>query len=94
MVVYWRRGCMYCASLRRSLRRAGLETIERDIWADPDAAEFVRRHARGNETVPTVDIAGAVFVNPTSRDVLTAVAEAGIELPPPPPRWWSRGRGG
>lgn len=92
IVVYRRAGCGFCASLRRQLRRAGVATVERDIWADADAAAFVRRHAGGNETVPTVDVAGAVLVNPTARQVMTAARAAGIAVPEPTTRWWQRGR--
>ena len=34
------------------------------------AAAFVRAHARGSETVPTVDVAGEVRVNPSPSEVL------------------------
>lgn len=81
---------MFCASLRRQLRRTGLATTERDIWADPDAAAFVRDHARGNETVPTVDVAGTVLVNPTARQVLAAARDAGLPAPEPARPWWRR----
>jgi glutaredoxin-like protein len=81
--VYWRPGCGFCSALFRSLRRAGLPFREVDIWEDPDAAAFVRAHARGNETVPTVDVAGTVLVNPQARQVLDLAAEAGIELVDP-----------
>lgn len=74
VVVYWRRGCLVCALLRRRLRRTGLTIVERDIWADPDAAAFVRAHAGGNETVPTVAVGGEVLVNPSLRHVLRAAA--------------------
>ena len=90
IVVYRRAGCVFCASLRRQLRRAGVATVERDIWADADAAAFVRLHAGGNETVPTVDVAGTVLVNPTARQVLTVAREAGIAVADPPRRWWQR----
>jgi len=93
IVVYRRAGCGFCASLRRQLRRAGVATVERDIWADAGAAAFVRLHAGGNETVPTVDVAGTVLVNPTARQVLTVAREAGIAVPDPPRPWWQRRRG-
>ena len=92
VVVYRRAGCPFCASLRRQLRRIGMITVERDIWADPDAAAFVRRHAGGNETVPTVDVAGTVLVNPTARQVVLAAQAAGVAVPVPPDRWWHRRR--
>jgi glutaredoxin len=72
IVFYWRRGCLFCALLRRKLRAAGLTWTERDIWADDDAAAFVRQHARGNETVPTVAVGDEVLVNPSIRRVLDA----------------------
>jgi glutaredoxin len=92
IVVYRRAGCAFCASLRRQLRRAGVATVERDIWADADAAAFVRRHAGGNETVPTVDVAGTILVNPTARQVMAVARAAGIAVPEPPRRWWQRRR--
>lgn len=76
--MYWRRGCPASFLLRRRLRWAGLETTERDIWADPDASAFVRVHAGGFETVPTVEVAGEVLVNPTARQVLDAATAAGL----------------
>lgn len=79
MTVYWRRGCAFCIALRLGLRRAGIETVERNIWKDPDAAAFVRAHANGNETVPTVDIAGTVLVNPSVRKVVAQARSAGVE---------------
>jgi len=92
IVVYWRPGCGFCASLRRQLRRAGVATVERDIWSDPEAAAFVRRHARGNETVPTVDVAGTVLVNPSARQVVAVARQAEIPVSDPPRPWWQRRR--
>lgn len=82
ITVYWRPACPYCQRLRRGLRRAGVATSERDIWADDDAAATVRAVAGGDETVPTVEIDGRFLVNPSVRQVLAAV---GTE--PPPKRW-------
>lgn len=81
--VYWRPGCGFCAALFRGLRRAGLPHREIDIWEDPEAAAFVRAHARGHETVPTVDVAGTVLVNPPASRVVALAAEAGIEAEAP-----------
>ena len=90
VTVYWRRGCPFCASLRRGLRRHGLPVTEVDIWADAAGAAFVRGHAGGNETVPTVDVAGTVVVNPSTRRVLALAADAGVASPTPRGRWWRR----
>ena len=86
IVMYQRKGCVFCALLRRQLRRTGLPVLERDIWADADAAAFVRRHADGNETVPTVDVAGTVLVNPSVGQVVALARAAGIVGANPPPR--------
>jgi len=88
VTVYWRPGCPYCMSLRRGLKRSGLATSEVDIWSDPSGAAFVREHAGGNETVPTVDIAGTVLVNPSARTVVDAAADAGLTVAPHLKRWW------
>lgn len=93
VVVYWRPGCGFCSSLRRQLADAGVPTREIDIWADPDAAAQVRAVAKGNETVPTVAVAGRFLVNPPARTVVALAAEAGIIAAPPddaPPRLWRR----
>jgi mycoredoxin len=73
VTVYWRPGCPYCAALRRGLRRAGLVTAEVNIWSDPTAVATVRSIAGGNETVPTVVVAGTGLVNPSVREIFAAV---------------------
>jgi mycoredoxin len=73
--LYWRPGCGFCAMLRRKLDKLGVERVEHNIWDNPDAAATVRRHARGNETVPTVVVGGTGLVNP-SADKLIADLEA------------------
>ncbi|SDY04591.1 Uncharacterized conserved protein, DUF427 family [Modestobacter sp. DSM 44400] len=74
--VLWRPGCPYCARLRRGLQRAGVPTVERNIWADPAAASRVRAATGGDETVPTVLVGGRALVNPSVRDVVAAVRAA------------------
>ncbi|MFF8674469.1 glutaredoxin domain-containing protein [Streptomyces sp. NPDC015242] len=63
-VVFWRPGCRYCLRLRMRLgRRAGrLHWV--DIWRDPEGAAVVRAATGGDETVPTVLVAGRPHVNP------------------------------
>lgn len=73
MVVYWRPGCPYCMKLRLRLRFSGLTYTEVNIWRDPRAAAFVRSVADGNETVPTVTVAGQAMVNPSKRRIIDAV---------------------
>lgn len=76
ITVYWRPGCMYCMALKRSLSKAGVETTDVNIWDVDGAREIVRAAANGNETVPTVEVGGRFYVNPSARQVMAA---AGIE---------------
>lgn len=66
---YWRPGCGFCTMLRRGLDKAGIETVDHNIWDDPDDAAIVRRYANGNETVPTIVIGDVGMVNPSTRQV-------------------------
>lgn len=61
-IVYWRPSCPFCLRLRVSLLGRRAHWV--DIWRDPEAAAAVRAVADGNETVPTVIIAGIAHVNP------------------------------
>ncbi|MFD6339745.1 glutaredoxin domain-containing protein [Streptomyces sp. NPDC060131] len=63
-VVYWRSGCKYCLRLRVRLGRRARQLHWVDIWRDPAGAEAVRAANEGNETVPTVFVAGRPHVNP------------------------------
>jgi len=85
VTVYWRPGCPFCTMLRWSLARAGVTTTDVNIWTDPGAAAVVREAARGNETVPTVEVGGRFLVNPSARQVMAA---AGFETTGDPSRRW------
>lgn len=69
---FWRPGCGFCMMLQRRLDAIGLDYDKRNIWEDPEAAEFVRSVANGNETVPTVVVGGEAMVNPTADEVRAA----------------------
>jgi len=73
VVIYWRPGCTFCMLLRLRLLRTPLKRRMVNIWEDPEAAAFVRSVADGNETVPTVTVAGHAMVNPSKRKLLDAV---------------------
>jgi mycoredoxin len=74
VVVYWRPMCTYCMKLRLRLRFTRLRYTKVNIWRDPEAAAFVRSVADGNETVPTVTVAGRAMVNPSKKQLMEAVA--------------------
>ena len=74
VTVYWRPGCGFCARLLRDIESAGIAHDRVNIWEKPDAAEFVRSVARGNETVPTVTVGDQTLVNPTIAQLQSALA--------------------
>lgn len=63
-IVFWRSGCQYCLRLRIRLGRDARQLHWVDIWRDPAGAATVRAANEGNETVPTVVVAGRPHVNP------------------------------
>ncbi|MBO1335685.1 glutaredoxin domain-containing protein [Streptomyces sp. VRA16 Mangrove soil] len=63
-IVYWRPGCTYCLRLRFRLGRHARRAHWVDIWRDPAAAAAVRAVNHGDETVPTVVLAGRARTNP------------------------------
>ncbi|MEU8079963.1 glutaredoxin domain-containing protein [Catellatospora citrea] len=63
-IIYWRPGCQFCLRLRIRLGTAARRAHWVDIWRDPDGAAAVRAITGGDETVPTVVVAGQPHVNP------------------------------
>ncbi|MGV4885106.1 glutaredoxin domain-containing protein [Streptomyces viridosporus] len=63
-IVFWRPGCTYCLQLRIRLGRSAHRLHWVDIWRDPAGAAAIREANDGNETVPTVVVAGRPHVNP------------------------------
>lgn len=71
--VYWRPYCPYCHRLLRALERAQVAVVLHNIWEDDAARQFVASHNRGNETVPTVSLAGVVSTNPAPAALLAEI---------------------
>ncbi|MEU6663134.1 glutaredoxin domain-containing protein [Streptomyces sp. NPDC046821] len=63
-IVFWRPGCKYCQRLRIRLGNNAHQLHWVDIWRDPAGAALVREANGGNETVPTVIVAGRAHTNP------------------------------
>ena len=80
--LYWRPGCGFCSRLRRNLEEAGIETVDHDIWQNPDDAATVRHHANGNETVPTVVVGENGLVNPSLAQLVAHLREHAPHLLP------------
>ncbi len=83
--VMWRPGCPYCGSLRRGLRRAGVMTVEHDIWSSVEATARVRAATGGDETVPTVFVGPRALVNPSVDQVVAAIRADDPDYQPTPP---------
>lgn len=83
--VMWRPGCRFCGALRRGLRRAGVLTVEHDIWSSVDAAARVRAATGGDETVPTVFVGPRALVNPSVDQVVSAIRADSPGYQPTPP---------
>ncbi|MBA0049365.1 hypothetical protein E0L36_00070 [Streptomyces sp. AJS327] len=63
-IVYWRPGCPFCLRLRLRIGREARQLYWVNIWRDADGAADVRAANDGDETVPTVVVAGESHVNP------------------------------
>lgn len=66
---------MYCSNLLRKLGKSDITHSLVNIWEEDGAAETVRKHANGNETVPTVRMGNRWFVNPSFRTLRKAYDE-------------------
>ncbi|MFJ8811094.1 glutaredoxin domain-containing protein [Streptomyces sp. NPDC102490] len=75
-VVFWRPGCPYCVRLRLRLGRTARRLHWVDIWRDEAGAELVRGANDGNETVPTLLVAGRPYTNPDPAWVREQVSSA------------------
>jgi mycoredoxin len=75
LTIYSTPWCGYCTRLKRQLERQGIEFVDVNIEADPEAAEFVMEVNGGNQTVPTVVFSdGVAMTNPTLAEVTGKLA--------------------
>lgn len=80
-VVFWRPGCQYCIRLRIRLGRSARQAYWVNIWRDPAGAAAVRAANDGNETVPTVFVAGRPHTNPDPAWVREQLSPSALERP-------------
>ncbi|MFJ8162293.1 glutaredoxin domain-containing protein [Streptomyces sp. NPDC096136] len=80
-VVFWRPGCKYCIRLRIRLGRGARRVHWVDIWRDPAGAAAVRAANDGNETVPTVFVAGRPHTNPDPAWVREQLSSSALRRP-------------
>jgi mycoredoxin len=74
IILFWRPGCGFCVRLARALDAMDIDPELRNIWEEPDSAEFVGSVNRGNELVPTLVVGEAVLSNPSADEVRAALA--------------------
>ncbi|MBZ6137692.1 hypothetical protein KVH22_07070 [Streptomyces olivaceus] len=76
-VVFWRPGCAFCMRLRMRLGHRARRMYWVDIWRDGEGAALVRAANGGDETVPTVLVAGRAYTNPDPARVRELATPAG-----------------
>jgi mycoredoxin len=57
--------CGYCRIAKRFLTENSVFYTEINIDEDEEAAQRVEQWNNGNRTIPTLDIDGTIFTNPT-----------------------------
>ncbi len=65
--------CGYCRRLKRQLAEVGIEVQEVDIDEQPHLGAQIEAKTGGFRVVPTVQINGALLVNPTVFEVQAAL---------------------
>lgn len=70
LTMYTTQWCAFCRRLKSQLARDGIEVVEVDIEADPDAADYVMAVNGGFQTVPTILFPdGSALTNPSPAAV-------------------------
>jgi mycoredoxin len=75
LTMYTTTWCGYCMRLKQQMSREGIEFVEVDIEADPEAAALVEQVNGGNQTVPTLVFPdGSAATNPSLKEVKARLA--------------------
>jgi mycoredoxin len=71
--------CGHCRRLKRQLDDAGIAYLEIDIdrSGNQHLGDRIEAHTGGYRTVPTLEIGGELYVNPSVAEVLQVVRRAG-----------------
>ena len=65
--------CGYCRRLKRQMQDAGIAFREVDLDDDPTYDDRIIAATGGYRTVPTLEVAGKLLVNPSLREVVAAL---------------------
>jgi mycoredoxin len=75
LTMYTTTWCGYCMRLKQQMSREGIEFVEVDIEADPEASALVEQVNGGNQTVPTLVFPdGSAATNPSLKEVKARLA--------------------
>lgn len=74
ITVYSTTWCGHCKRLLRQLREADIAFQVVDLDEQPEHGRRIEAKTGGYRTVPTLDIGGDLFVNPTIGEVREALA--------------------
>lgn len=73
LTVYTTTTCGPCRRLKRQLNELGIPFREVDVDVHPEFNARIEAASGGNRTVPTVEMAGRLLVNPSARQVVEAL---------------------
>ena len=76
VTVYTTQSCGPCRRLKRGLEQAGVTYREVDVNTDPALGARIEELTGGFRIVPTVEIEGALLVNPLVDEVVEALVSA------------------
>ena len=65
--------CGYCRRLKRQMIDDGIALVEVDLDADHSHDDRIKAVTGGFRTVPTLEIRGRLYVNPTIHEVRRAL---------------------
>lgn len=74
ITVYSTTWCPDCHRTKDFLSSKNVTYREIDIEATPEAAEIVAHHNNGKHIVPTLEISGQFYGNPSIRDLKSLLA--------------------
>ena len=65
--------CGYCRRLKRQFEEAGISFREVDLDEESHHGDRIASHTGGYRTVPTIEVEGRLLVNPTIKEVQSAL---------------------
>ncbi|MGH2750004.1 MAG: glutaredoxin family protein [Actinomycetota bacterium] len=76
ITMYTTAWCGYCRRLERQMHEAGIAFRKVDIEAQEHFGDRIEARTGGQRTVPTLEIEGELYVNPSITQVRRALAGA------------------